>query len=806
MFRGSIKGKNGKLFEKTRALQPIVAMSMVLIVLLVIDFGIMGDSHRASDNMCEGCHGNRFKEFSNLLPNDPLSVLPTEFTENSTVIKIAVEIINTGDPGPSSYFEISSLLVTLNSNDNKLDIPNPQQEKNNLFPDEKVIFNWSVTGVLPGEDTLTISLYALDPHQNSVAIDTYSYITSVKVPYEPPSQPLNVTAIPGDGYILLSWNEPNDDGDRPIMEYRIYRGGDPGSETYYDMLSGTTTSYNDTLVTNGETYYYSIIATNYIGESEKSAEVFVTPYGRPAPPLNPKATSGNSYVELDWETSIDDGGSPIMFYNIYRGNSSGNETYHISQDINKSSYNDTSVTNGIKYYYYITAVNSVGESYPSIELFASPERDITNPSAPGNFEAIAGNGFVHLYWGIPSDDGGTVIMGYNIYRGINSGDETLFDSALGFTTSYNDTSIINGEIYYYYVTAVNPVGESEPSDINITNPRGPPEPPKEVQASVGKEYVMLIWKAPDNDGGAIITAFRIYRGDGSGNFIDFSMVSGLTLSYNDTSVINGVSYYYHVIAINSLGGSEPSKELNVIYQREPSAPLNLSGILSHGYVDLSWETPTDDGGLAIFIYNIYRGPFSGAETYYSSVNSILTQYRDGDPNISYYNNLYYYVTAVSLLGESAPSDEVNVTTQEVSSGSTERGLPEIISHHPWSKTLLVNKDELVVLYVETVGNVSINWYEDNKPYATGIFTLAYPVVNVGTRTIRARITNEISGRFIEITWNITAIEDDANIEPKEQSGDSPFPAWMRNSVLYGGMAVLMVLGVYLANYHKKKET
>ena len=805
MFRGSNKEKNSKPLEKTRALPLIVAISMILVVLLVVDLGTMGDSNRASDNMCIGCHGNRFKEYSNLLPGDPLSVLPTEFTENSTEIKIAVEIIDTGDPGPLSYFEISSLRVTLNSIDNKLDIPNPQQEKNNLFPDDKVIFNWSVTGVLPGEDTLTISLYALNPHYNCVAIDTYSYIASIILPYEIPSQPQNVTAIPGDGYIVLSWQEPNDDGGIPVMEYKIYRGGDPGGETYYDLVSSTMTSYNDTSVTNGETHYYYITATNLIGESEKSPEVFATPYGRPTPPLNPKINSGNSYVELDWETSIDDGGSPIMFYNIYRGNSSGNETYHISQNINKTSYNDTAVTNGETYYYYVTAVNSVGESDPGIEVFASPGKDVTNPSAPENFEAMAGNGFVHLYWEIPSDDGGSVIMGYKIFRGINSGDFTFFDSVLGFTTSYNDTSVINGEIYYYYVTAVNPVGESGPSDVNITSPRGLPEPPKEVQATMGKGYVMLIWKAPDNDGGAIITAYRIYRGNGSSNFIDFSLVSGLTLSYNDTSVINGVSYYYYVIAINSLGESDPSNEVNVISQREPTAPRNLSGILGPGYVHLSWEPPVEDGGLPILIYNIYRGTFSGAETYHSSVSSILTQYRDADSNISYYNNIYYYVTAVNFVGESAPTDEVNVTIQEVGTDSTEPDLPEVASYFPKNRNLQANLNEVVVFYMEADGNVSINWYVDNEPYATGTSTLSYPVVKPGTRTIRARITDEISDRFIEISWNIVTTEDDANIETNEQSSISPLPGWMRNSVLYGGMVVLMVLGVYLAIFYRKRK-
>ncbi|MBS3817072.1 MAG: fibronectin type III domain-containing protein [Candidatus Thermoplasmatota archaeon] len=93
----------------------------------------------------------------------------------------------------------------------------------------------------------------------------------------------------------------------------------------------------------------------------------------PSSPQNLHASAGNGYVELDWDAPVSNGGSPLTEYKIYRGNSSGSETLLDSVDPSLQSYNDTTVTNGETYYYYVTAVNSVGESTASNEVPASPE-------------------------------------------------------------------------------------------------------------------------------------------------------------------------------------------------------------------------------------------------------------------------------------------------------------------------------------------------------------------------------------------------------------------------------------------------
>ncbi|MFX1255693.1 MAG: PQQ-binding-like beta-propeller repeat protein [Promethearchaeota archaeon] len=86
----------------------------------------------------------------------------------------------------------------------------------------------------------------------------------------------------------------------------------------------------------------------------------------PSTPLNLNATAGDGHVFLSWDASADDGGSPITGYRIYR-----NET--LLTTVTSLSHNDTTVTNGLNYTYYVTAVNIAGESNQSNSVIASPQ-------------------------------------------------------------------------------------------------------------------------------------------------------------------------------------------------------------------------------------------------------------------------------------------------------------------------------------------------------------------------------------------------------------------------------------------------
>src|SRR5437016_6088395 len=91
----------------------------------------------------------------------------------------------------------------------------------------------------------------------------------------------------------------------------------------------------------------------------------------PSAPQNLAATGGNAQVTLTWQAPASDGGSPITNYKIYRGTSSNGETLKATIG-NVLTYTDTSVTNGVTYYYQVSAMNGAGEGPRSNEASATP--------------------------------------------------------------------------------------------------------------------------------------------------------------------------------------------------------------------------------------------------------------------------------------------------------------------------------------------------------------------------------------------------------------------------------------------------
>lgn len=88
-----------------------------------------------------------------------------------------------------------------------------------------------------------------------------------------PSAPTGLTAIAGSGQVSLSWTPSGG-----ATSYNVYRATSPGGEGLSPIASGiTATTYTNTGLTNGTTYYYTVSAANSAGTSAQSAEASATP-------------------------------------------------------------------------------------------------------------------------------------------------------------------------------------------------------------------------------------------------------------------------------------------------------------------------------------------------------------------------------------------------------------------------------------------------------------------------------------------------------------------------------------------------
>jgi subtilisin family serine protease len=197
---------------------------------------------------------------------------------------------------------------------------------------------------------------------------------------------------------------------------------------------------------------------------------------------------------------------------------------------------------------------------------SAPPPAPSRPGAPALSSATPGNASVTLAWTAPSSDGGSAITGYRIYRGETSGSETAL-ATVGNQTSFKDTTVTNGTIYWYRVSAVNVLGEGPLSNGLSATPQAVTAPGAPVNftaatASFWLRGVQLAWSPPASNGGSAVTGYRVYRSSSPG-VIPSSTTLLTTLtgrSYRDSATTRGQTYYYVVTAVNAVGEGPASAQ------------------------------------------------------------------------------------------------------------------------------------------------------------------------------------------------------------------------------------------------------
>jgi fibronectin type 3 domain-containing protein len=243
----------------------------------------------------------------------------------------------------------------------------------------------------------------------------------------PAAVPTGLSAAVGNAQVGLSWNASSG-----ATGYHVKRATVSGGP-YTTIQSPATTNYNDTAVVNGTTYYYVVSATNELGESANSAEASATPVAPPSsPPTGLSAVGANALVKLTWNAA-----SGVTSYNVKRSLVSGGP-FSIIWTPATTNYNDSAVTNGVTYYYVISATNALGESANSAEASATPMApqtitfdplaDRTYGDAPFNLTATASSGLTVSY---SSSDTNVATVAGSLVTILKVGTTTLTASQAG---------------------------------------------------------------------------------------------------------------------------------------------------------------------------------------------------------------------------------------------------------------------------------------------------------------------------------------------------------------------------------------
>lgn len=470
-------------------------------------------------------------------------------------------------------------------------------------------------------------------------------------PLGPPTEPRRFTVDPGDSQAILGWRPPASDGGRTILGYRILWGVRDTSLEVHGTVDHYQTTYIDTDLANGVTYYYAIQAYNTVGDGTLSAIVHVTPVGPPASPVGLMLEPGDGHVTLLWEPPMDTGGTEIIYFQIHRGTSVGSLTsLDYTADGDKVMYNDTGLMNGQTMYYAVSAVNKVGSGPWTDILSATP---LALPDPPGDLVAQAGNGMVTISWTRPMDDGGAEVTQYNIYHGTSEDDLERVTSKAKSVFIYDDTEVTTGTTYFYAVAAQTVAGEGPLSIIASATPYGPPGQPLDLNAVPGDSEVRLSWSAPADDNGSTIEGYVIYRGVSTEDLSELVQLGEVT-SYLDTSVTNDVTYWYSVAAINEAGPGDRTEAVSTTPFELIDVPGKVrifTGEAKAGNVVLQWSSPQDDGGSPVTGYIVYRGASADDMAAVATLGPVLTW---TDEDVERGQTYFYSVAAVNEAGEGEP--------------------------------------------------------------------------------------------------------------------------------------------------------
>ena len=411
--------------------------------------------------------------------------------------------------------------------------------------------------------------------------------------------PQNVQLQRGDGRLGVSWSPPASSGGTAVQSYTVYWTA-PDGVVNSALVQGT--QYVIEGLTNGSRYSVTVRATNRVGTSAHTEPAIRRPGTSPSAPREVTVTQGDTRIEASWQPPSSDGGLGITGYEIAWVSSTGAtgtietaETSHTLQNL----------LNGATYTIGVSARNDAGTSPASGQASASPG---AAPGAPTSLTVDRGDGRLDVTWQPPASDGGRPVLSYVVTWSAPDG---TTDSAETTQTSHTFEALANGTTYTVTVAANNELGTSSPSEPASGTPAHIPGAPVAVRTTRADARIHVTWEPPSSDGGLRVTGYTVLwvAPDGTTRSADAAETA-----FTIGELTNGVTYGITVTATNEIGSSVNAAPVRATPARAPGPVAYAEIAIGHEALLVSWQPPTDDGGLPIRSYTVTWVAPDGAVT------------------------------------------------------------------------------------------------------------------------------------------------------------------------------------------------
>ena len=288
------------------------------------------------------------------------------------------------------------------------------------------------------------------------------------------------------------------------------------------------------------------IYNGVLSAAQITALFALTPAAPAAPSSSGASAVSASQINLVWSAV-----SAATNYIVQRATNSGGPYVALVPSVPSTNFTDPVLAASTTYYYVITAVGSGGVSPNSPEASATT---LAPPPAPTGLVATK-LGFTQIGLTWTPSAGAT---SYNVkYATLNGGPYATLVSAVA-NNSYTNNSFAGGAIYYFVVSANHANGESaNSSQVSALTP--PPAPPA-LTALPGSKQVALNWSAASS----AVTYQMKRSGTSGGAYTTLATLSSNAVSYTDTAVTGGATYFYVVAATNAAGEGPNSGEVSAV--------------------------------------------------------------------------------------------------------------------------------------------------------------------------------------------------------------------------------------------------
>ena len=495
----------------------------------------------------------------------------------------------------------------------------------------------------------------------------YSDVQSIKA--APEAVTLKSEAA-GATAIKLTWNKvnmPSTGGGYAV--YQVVNGADQ----LVKRCSTKSTSYTVTGLTPGQKYTFKIVSFAKDKNGKRayggtSNELTATPKLLPVTIDTIKSGKYNSVV-LSWNvTSAGDEDG----YIVYRAASKKGSYKQIGTVKRKSgamtgSYTDKNVKIGKKYYYKVVTYKNISGGKMLRSAYSGVKGITAAPSITTVKVKSAGNESLKVTWKKVKASKNRYVKGYAIYRSTSENGKYRKIKTInkGTTTSYVDKGLVTGNTYYYKVRTFCTSGGkkiysdySDPASMQVL----PGKPSIQVVAA-NYNTITVSWKKVEGCDG-----YRVYRAtEKDGKYKPVKTCSSVnTLSYKNSKLKTGKTYYYKVRAYVNKNGKKLYGDYSAVKQATPvlSKPTGLyAASIAENQIKLTWNAVDGAETYTVLRSNSENGKYKIA-TELCTTNSFI------DYTAVTGKTYYYKIYAVRGEYVSATTDCVSVISSALEVSTT----------------------------------------------------------------------------------------------------------------------------------------